>query len=99
MHALRLAAFAAIILAVAAPVDASERSKARRAEFVRTVPCPETGITRGPCPGWQVDHITPLCAGGADRAENMQWLPVADHKKKTRQDIRYCRSIGRWPMP
>lgn len=84
---------------LALPSLATERSKARRAEFVRTVPCPETGVTRGPCPGWQVDHVVPLCAGGADRPDNMQWLPAADHKEKTRHDVRYCRSPSRRQTP
>jgi len=71
--------------------DAADRSKAQRAQFVRSVPCPETGITRAACPGWEVDHVVPLCAGGADRPANMQWLLVAEHKAKTRQDVKACR--------
>lgn len=71
---------------------AAGRSNTIRAEFIRAVPCPETGVTRGACPGWEVDHVVPLCAGGADRPENMQWLTVAEHKAKTRQDVRGCRA-------
>lgn len=66
---------------------------AERAAFVRHNPCPETGLRRGACPGWQVDHVVALCAGGQDTRANMQWLTVADHRVKTRQDRRICRAI------
>lgn len=46
-------------------------------------PCPATGDTRGVCPGWHVDHILPLCAGGLDLRSNMQWITVEDHRFKT----------------
>lgn len=62
-------------------------------EFQRQTPCPATQSTTGPCPGWQIDHIEPLCAGGADRLENLQWLTVQEHKWKTRTDVRVCRSL------
>jgi hypothetical protein len=53
------------------------RSGAARAAFVRIYPCPSTGLTRGPCPGWQVDHVIPLACGGCDAPANMQWLPTS----------------------
>jgi hypothetical protein len=28
---------------------------------------------RGACPGYVVDHVTPLKRGGADKPSNMQW--------------------------
>jgi hypothetical protein len=59
---------------------------------MRANPCPSTGATRGPCPGWQVDHWAPLCIGGADATPNLRWLTVEQHKSKTRQDVRLCRS-------
>nr|WP_315471728.1 HNH endonuclease signature motif containing protein [uncultured Rhodoferax sp.] len=40
-----------------------------------------------------MDHIIPLCAGGADSAENLQWLTREDHKAKTRIDVRECRRL------
>lgn len=84
---------ALVALAMVAPdADAARRSKSARAEFVRSVPCPATGITHGACPGWEVDHVVPLCAGGEDRPHNMQWLTAPDHKRKTRGDVRYCRA-------
>lgn len=60
-------------------------------EFRKSNPCPATGKTSGACPGWQVDHANPLCAGGEDRVHNLQWLSTEQHKWKTRSDIRLCR--------
>lgn len=71
--------------------DAAERSRAVRAEFQRFNPCPANGLQRGACPGYQVDHIQPLCAGGADTRANMQWLTIRQHKDKTRLDVWLCR--------
>lgn len=53
--------------------------------------CPATERHRGPCPGYQVDHIVALCAGGDDKPANMQWLTVEAHKLKTRGDVAVCR--------
>lgn len=82
----------AIALILATAAHAADRSKAARAEFHRQNPCPATGQARGPCPGWIVDHITPLCAGGPDTPANMQWQRVADAKAKDREEMRLCRS-------
>ena len=71
-------------------------AEARTAKAVRIFkyhnPCPSTDKRQGACPGWEVDHIKPLCLGGIDASENMQWLTVADHRKKTRHDLRSCRA-------
>jgi 5-methylcytosine-specific restriction endonuclease McrA len=58
-------------------------SPARRA-FQHYQPCPATGATVGPCPGYVVDHIVPLKRGGADSPENMQWQSTAEAKAKDR---------------
>ena len=50
------------------------------------------GLTARP-EGYEVDHIVPLCAGGADRPENMQLLTKAAHREKTRRDLRLCRQL------
>lgn len=50
-----------------------------------------TGATRGPCPGWVVDHITPLCAGGPDRPDNMQWQDQHAARLKDADERRMCR--------
>ncbi len=61
-----------------------KRSKAARTAFMCDNPCPSTGATDGPCPGYVVDHITPLKEGGADLPSNMQWQTEEDAKAKDR---------------
>lgn len=74
------------------PLSAKQpRSTVERHAFVREYACPATGKHRLPCPGYHIDHVIPLCAGGPDRRSNMQWLTIDDHKVKTRRDIRACR--------
>ena len=51
------------------------RSTAVTREFKKLYPCPSTGLTTGPCPGWQVDHVISLAACGCDSVSNAQWLP------------------------
>lgn len=58
------------------------RSEAARDEFMREHPCPSTGRTSGPCPGYVVDHIRALKHGGADTPSNMQWQTVEAAKAK-----------------
>lgn len=67
------------------------RSSAAVAAFKRISPCPETGATRGACPGWQIDHVTPLKCGGPDHPSNMQWLTIEQHKAKTKAEAKLCR--------
>lgn len=89
----RATAIAALALCVAAQACADVgRSRAQRNAFQRAVPCPATDSTRGPCPGYVVDHIVPLCAGGADSPGNMQWQTVADAKAKDRLEAKECRT-------
>lgn len=91
---------AVILMATAGTADARfPRSEAAKAEFRRIAPCPATGAHRGHCPGYQVDHIIALCAGGEDAPANMQWMAVEPHKQKTRHDVRFCRSGSTVRMP
>ncbi len=91
MQALRLQAVAAILMMLcSASPNAAERSHAARAEFQRQHPCPATGEARGACPGYVVDHVIPLCAGGPDAAINMQWQAVEDAKAKDREERKLC---------
>lgn len=71
------------------------RSSAEVRTFRQAQPCPSTGQFRGACPGYQVDHIRPLCAGGEDKPTNMHWLAVEDHRFKTLVDVRECRKLRR----
>lgn len=84
----------ALALATALPAFAKQpRSQAQVNAFKRANHCSATGQPRGSCPGWIVDHIIPLCAGGADNPGNMQWQAVQDAKVKDRAEVRYCRAI------
>lgn len=80
------AAFA--FVALAADRSAGEVYRFRKGDL-----CPVTRHIKGACPGYQVDHIEPLCAGGADHRANMQWLTLAEHRAKTHADVRRCRLL------
>jgi hypothetical protein len=67
------------------------RDRDERNAFARENPCPETGKGYGRCPGWVVDHVIPLCAGGPDKRDNMQWQTVEDAKAKDRVERQLCR--------
>ena len=67
------------------------RSSAAKHAFRASHPCPATSHARGPCKGYVVDHIIPLCAGGADHPSNMQWQTVAEAKIKDRAERAQCR--------
>ena len=71
------------------------RDRAQVRAFRAENPCPATGRTRGACPGWHVDHVIALCAGGADKPHNMQWITREDHRFKTLVDARECRKARR----
>jgi hypothetical protein len=59
-----------------------KRSASAKAAFRRSSPCPSTGKTTGRCPGYEVDHRTPLACGGADAPSNMQWLTTSENRHK-----------------
>jgi hypothetical protein len=59
-----------------------KRSSTARGEFKRIHPCPSTGLSKGACPGYVIDHIQPLKRGGADKPDNMQWQTVEAAKEK-----------------
>jgi hypothetical protein len=69
----------------------AHRSHQQRTAFMRLHPCPATGRTRGACPGYVVDHVRPLCAGGPDAPQNMQWQTTAAGKAKDRIEREECR--------
>lgn len=85
------------LLLACASVAAAPRNSAELRAFQRENPCPATGAARGPCPGYQIDHIEPLCAGGVDARRNMQWLTTQEHRWKTRTDVRVCSQLRRSP--
>ena len=44
-------------------------------------------------------NVVALCAGGADRVDNMQWLSVDAHRVKSRSDRKTCRQIKTAALP
>ena len=80
-------------LATVTAAHADERMRSTVDQFKRLNPCPSTGKNRGSCPGWVVDHIQPLCAGGRDRVANMQWQEKDSSKQKDRVELRLCRDL------
>lgn len=58
------------------------RSYKAKAEFKRLHYCPATGLPKGSCAGYIVDHVKALKRGGADDASNMQWQTVEEAKAK-----------------
>ena len=55
--------------------------------FKKQWACPSTGLHKGACPGWAVDHVIPLACGGRDAVYNMAWMP--DEGKSCAAD--YCK--------
>lgn len=73
------------------PAEAKQhRSSTAIKQFKLQNPCPETGATKGSCKGYIIDHVVPLCAGGADHPSNMQWQTVEDAKAKDREERKMC---------
>src|SRR5438045_1786879 len=61
-----------------------KRSPTAKRDFRRQNPCPSTGKTSGPCPGYVIDHRVALKHHGMDEPSNMQWQTTADSKAKDR---------------
>lgn len=59
-----------------------KRSEKAKDEFKKSHPCPSTGNASGACPGYVIDHVTPLKRGGLDEPWNMQWQTEAAAKAK-----------------
>lgn len=78
-------------LLLVTPLAEAKRSHAARAAFAATTPCPVTGNPKPSCPGYVIDHVVPLCAGGADHPSNMQWQSSHEAKRKDREERALCR--------
>ena len=61
-----------------------ERSSKATSAFKSQHACPSTGKHSGACPGYVIDHVTPLKRGGADSPSNMQWQTKEAAKAKDR---------------
>jgi hypothetical protein len=61
-----------------------------------------TGFPQGR-PGFVVDHVRPLCAGGADAIANLRWEPLAESRRKDADERRLCVLLRqferRWVVP
>lgn len=82
---------AALLLCLAFDASALPRDKTEIRKFRKMNPCPATGMIKGRCPGYEIDHVTPLKCRGRDRPENMQWITVEAHKVKSRGEAGRCR--------
>lgn len=92
----KLILFAALAfgtLSALARAEPTPRSPRTVVLFKRLHPCPATDLPRGPCPGWIVDHVIPLCARGKDDPSNMQWQRRADALAKDRTERAACRAL------
>lgn len=79
-----------LLSAVAVLAFGRDRSVIR--EFRSQNACPSTQQFTGPCPGYVVDHIMPLCAGGPDAVRNMQWQERTESYRKDALEREICRS-------
>ena len=68
----------------------TQRSHEAIAAFKATNPCPANGNREGLCPGYIIDHITPLACGGSDQPGNMQWQSEAEAKAKDKWERKGC---------
>lgn len=72
------------------PCPHPHRSEASKHAFVKTHPCPATGLNSIHCPGYVIDHIIALACCGPDEASNMQWQTIADGHAKDRVELLNC---------
>jgi hypothetical protein len=79
------------------PPAAARRNQSNltRADFARATPCPATGKTGQPCPGYGIGYAIPLCAGGPDDISNMQWQRLEEAQEKDRRDRQLCKMESR----
>ena len=69
---------------------AHARDTAQVRAFRKMFPCPSTGKTTGKCEGYVVDHVVPLCWGGADVPANMAWEEIRQSYLKDRFEREAC---------
>lgn len=88
----------AFLMPISAAADGA-RSRQALAAYRAAEPCPATGLTRGACPGYVIDHVVALACGGPDEPGNMQWQTTADAKAKDRWERIGCRPGRKPPKP
>ena len=75
------------------------RDPAQVRAFKQQNACPATGKIRDKCPGYVVDHIIPLCAGGDDAPSNMQWQDYKTSLLKDQWERQLCTWQRHRPSP
>ena len=79
------------LLQTSRPIDEEPQADSRARElFVKKYACPVNGKHTEACPGWVVNYVKPLCAGGVDRLGNLQWQTLATAKRKEREAQKLC---------
>lgn len=84
--------FALLSIAVQQPATPTPRQSAQVRAFMK-----QTGYPNGR-PGWIVDHIVPLCAGGANTPTNMQWQTKAASLKKDAFERQLCALMRKYNL-
>lgn len=87
-----LSAVALIAISIQSISADYKRSGAARHAFAENNACPATNEPKLPCPGWIIDHIIPLCAGGIDTPANMQWQTRENALLKDAEERRACKN-------
>lgn len=88
----------ALLLAASPAVARQARSHRSLALFRQLVPCPSTGLFKGPCPQYRADHWIPICLGpGFDEAWLLHWQPLAASIAKDKLEWAMCRSAKAHP--
>lgn len=80
-----------VLLVLAFPAEARDAAQVRK--FRSQNVCPATLKHTGPCVGFVVDHLIPLCAGGPDLPSNMIWQAKAASLVKDRIEWALCRRL------
>lgn len=84
---------ALLIVLVMSSAQATERNTTIARQFRKANPCPATGKIQVSCPGYVVDHIVPLCAGGPDTVDNMMWQSRSASYRKDVLERAICRRL------
>lgn len=83
----------ALLIACSQPTKQT-RHPSVRAEFLREHPALSMVNDVGPCPGYVVDHIKPLCVGDDDSVDNMQWQTSGGSYLKDNSERAMCREYN-----
>lgn len=65
----------------------AKRTDRMKRDYKARFPCPTTGKLQKSCPGWEIDHLIPLCCGGADVWTNARWLEADLHRLRHKDGV------------